>query len=288
MTIGIALEYGKNENLSEEGIIFIGDKMVSTGNWAVELPSAKLAKLCSKSDLKVYALGSGDVSNISKFIRNLRVAIENDGMTTVHEVAEKGTDVYNESIRMEIEKTLLSPYGFEIKDVLMSKDANDTFVDDFLYRSRNKRSDLYGQLGILIAGVDKYGAHIYKIEEGSYSDAGRLHFDTIGSGSESADWTLMHSYYDPSKDLDYSLMLGMMAKIQAEESMGVGSNTDAISISIESNGIGEIKPETLSYIRKVFRSENKRQKLRLDNNIIKLRQFRRELNENEKGSKTRR
>ncbi len=109
------------------------------------------------------------------------------------------------------------------------------------------RKILYRELEVLIAGVDSYGPHIFKIEEGDYVPTDSIGYDAVGSGFESANWTLMHQSYDPRKEMSYSLFMTTYAKMNAEESLGVGSRTDGYII--DGNTIREIRDDEIEVLR---------------------------------------
>ena len=121
-----------------------------------------------------------------------------------------------------------------------------------------------------MAGVTKSGTTIFSLEDSLKATvSGRVGFEAIGSGFESADWTLMHRQFNPDRDMFYSLFLGMYAKIQAEESTGVGRDTDAYVIYHDRI---EVVPQMLlDTVRKEFEHERQRAKLNLEKAIKKMR-----------------
>ena len=158
---------------------------------------------------------------------------------------EANVKTLNEMVKESVESFLV-PYGKSLNDVFKQNVPTDllTFVGRTI---EDNRKTLYRELEVLIAGRDSYGAHIFKIEEGDYVPTDSVGYDAVGSGFESANWTLMHQSYDSRKELPYSLFMSSYAKINAEESLGVGTRTDGFIIN--GDDIREIRDDEIELLR---------------------------------------
>lgn len=249
----------------------ISDRMVSVGPWGVEMPAHKPYVLYNNKETTVMAVGAGTLSVISEYLRTLTSSLGKEESLSMLDVAKKANDEYVNLLREKVQREVLDPFHIDFDDFVSQNGIRREMYDDIEYRIRTDTMRQYFRdLGVLVAGVDESGPMIFTIEDSlKYRESGRVGFDAIGSGFESADWTLMHRQFDANKDLFYALQLGMYAKLQAEESSGVGRDTDAYII--QQGKITEVPENILDSIRKDFEADLKAQKLRMDESIKKMR-----------------
>jgi hypothetical protein len=252
MTVVIATIYDKG-NTESSGCVIIADKMLSYGDIAVETDGSKLHKLVDLPGLKAVMGAAGDAELIEDFSQRLQEKIEDTlssgarkgQIETVRDVVKLGVRTLNEMVKENVESFLV-PYGKTLNDVFKQNVPSDllTFVGRTI---EDNRKALYRELEVLIAGVDTYGAHIFKIEDGDYVPTDSIGYEAIGSGFESSNWTLMHQSYDSRGDLPYALFMSAYAKVNAEESFGVGMRTDGYVL--ERKGISELKDDEIDLLR---------------------------------------
>ena len=252
MTVVVATIYDKG-NRENSGCVIVADKMLSYRDIAVETDGSKLHKLIDLPGLKAVMGAAGTAELIEDFSQRLQENIESalsgkvkkSEIKTVRDVVKLGVKTLNEMVKESVESFLV-PYGKSLNDVFKQNVPTDllTFVGRTI---EDNRKTLYRELEVLIAGRDSYGAHIFKIEEGDYVPTDSVGYDAVGSGFESANWTLMHQSYDSRKELPYSLFMSSYAKINAEESLGVGTRTDGFIIN--GDDIREIRDDEIELLR---------------------------------------
>ena len=96
----------------------------------------------------------------------------------------------------------------------------------------------------------------------------KIGFSVTGSGSGSAEWTVIHKNFDQTKGMIHALVIGLAAKFQAEESLGVGSKTE-VKIIRPKKAI-QLNDDSIDKIRELVDEENKRQKEALEKTINKI------------------
>ncbi len=224
MTVGIAAIFNED---GKSGIILVADKMISLSNITIEHSISKIEKVYANEVIKIWGVGSGDLSLITDFFEKLRNQCEIIGnkIKTVKNVAELGSSIYNLIIRQKVNKMFLEPLGIDYS-IIQKGRVEEQILDNFVNFTNGIIKDIQSNLEILIAGLDEHGAHIFKFYGQDFSISEKLGFDAIGSGADSAVWTLIHKQYDPKKSLNSAIVLCSWAKFQSEESFGVGENTD--------------------------------------------------------------
>ena len=252
MTAIVSTIYGKGQK-DGCGCVIVADKMLSYRDIGLETDSSKLYKLISKEKLHVVMGAAGTAELIEDFVQRLQENIESidkkdskkGEIRTVRDVAKLSVRTINEMVRENVE-SLLIPYGKSLTDVFKQSTPTDllTFVGRTI---EENRKNLNRELEVLISGVDVYGPHLFKIEEGEYVPTDSIGYDAAGSGFESANWTLMHQSYDSRGTLSNALFMTFYAKIIAEESLGVGSRTDGYIVS--DSTIRDISGKEIDQIR---------------------------------------
>ena len=269
MTVGIALEF-VNEDKSK-GIVIVSDRMVSSGDWGTEMPAHKPYILFQGDEMQVMAIGAGEMSTIAEYMGNASRALTDHPPSDLPGVMEICNNVYVEMLREVVKRNYLDPYDITFKELVDQGTIRGKLFEDIQYRIYKQAiPEFFDKIGVLVAGVTKSGTTIFSLEDSLKATvSGRVGFEAIGSGFESADWTLMHRQFNPDRDKFYSLFLGMYAKIQAEESTGVGRDTDAYVIYHDRI---EVVPQVLlDTVRKEFEHERQRAKLNLEKAIKKMR-----------------
>ncbi len=224
MTIGIAGIFSEN---NKPGLILVADKMISLSTVTIEHSISKIEKVFANEGIEVFSVDSGDLSLITDFFEKLRNQCEimKDKIKNVKDIAELGSSIYNLIVRQKVSKMFLEPLGIDYSIVQKGR-VEEQILDNFVNMTNEIIKNMQLNLGVLIAGLDKGGAHIFKFYGQDFSISEKLGFDAIGSGADSAIWTLIHKQCDPKKSLNSAMVLCSWAKFQSEESFGVGENTD--------------------------------------------------------------
>jgi hypothetical protein len=268
MTIGILLKFSEFNNGKENhGIIAIADRMVSFGAQGIEYPISKIDVL-SETQPVVVGVGSGYDFFITEFFDRTRTKIKTSKSKKMNDLAKEALNSYLEIIQERVETQVLGPFGLKLKDI-RSPNFNEN-----LYRSLySKSDDIIGEitrrgLDIIIGGCDDSGSHLWSISDLTRMNESKIGFSVTGSGSGSAEWTVIHKNFDQTKGMIHALVIGLAAKFQAEESLGVGSKTE-VKIIRPKKAI-QLNDDSIDKIRELVDEENKRQKEALEKTINKI------------------
>lgn len=269
MTIGIALEFVNEDK--RKGIVIVSDRMVSSGGWGTEMPAHKPYILYQGEGMEVMAIGAGYMSMIAEYMGKASRALQDHPPSELSGVMEICNNIYVEMLREIVKRTYLDPLGVTFQELVGQDTIRGKLFEEVQYRIHNQAiPDFFEKIGVLVAGVTKNDTIIFSLEDSLKATiSGRVGFEAIGSGFESADWALMHRQFNPGRDMLYSLFLGIYAKIQAEESAGVGRETDAYVMYYDR--IDTVPQEFLDIVRKEFERERNRERLNLEKAIMKMR-----------------
>jgi glucosamine 6-phosphate synthetase-like amidotransferase/phosphosugar isomerase protein len=225
MTVGIGTIFNNGKS---PGVLLVADKMISFGQISIEHSMSKINKVLDDK-VKIFGVGSGDVSLTSDFFQRLDEIVKKEysekKTITVIRVAEIGSFVLSHMVSARVEKQILLPLGLNFND-LKEKKVPSELIQKITDDTEEIQKSLYNNIDVIIAGIDEFGAHLCKINSSDYSIADSVGFITTGSGSLSSMWTLLHRTYSSFSDLYTNLILTVQAKLQSEESFGVGTNTD--------------------------------------------------------------
>src|SRR6185503_18005785 len=95
--------------------------------------------------------------------------------------------------------------------------------------------------GLIIAGIDGGGAHLYAGQEGKFSCEDAVGFAAIGAGSWHAQSQFMFARYTRSMPAAKALYLVFAAKKRAETAPGVGPETDMFIIGPQPGTYQEVQ-----------------------------------------------
>lgn len=269
MTVGIVLEFMEKDE--RKGVVIVSDRMVSSGEWGVEMPAQKPYLLYSGEEMQVMAVGAGSVSHIAEYMFRARSELQLHPPSQLDGVMKICNDIFLAMIREILQRNYLDPLGISLRELISSDITRTKLYEEVQFRlGNNVIPQFLHELAVLVAVVSKDDSLIFTLDHSLRARmAGKVGFDAIGSGFESADWTLMHRQFNPKRDMLYSLFLGVYAKIQAEESAGVGRETDAYVIHYDR--VEEVPQQVLNAIRREFEHEKKREKLNLEKAISRMR-----------------
>lgn len=253
MTIGIA---GIFKEKDKPGIILVADKMISLSTVTIEHSISKIEKVFANEGIEVFGVGSGDLSLITDFFEKLKNQCEimKDQMENVKNIAELGSSIYNLIVRQKVNKMFLEPLGIDYS-IIQKGRIEEQILDNFVNVTNETIKNIQLNLEVLIAGLDNSGAHIFKFYGQDFTISEKLGFDAIGSGADSAIWTLIHKQYDPKKSLNSAIVLCSWAKFQSEESFGVGENTDLYVLN-DFNGEKWVNNDFLNDLREKVKNIN--------------------------------
>lgn len=254
MTVCIATIYGKNGN--DFGLVVSADRLVTfeQGTFTVESKSPKIFEYKLEDKWDFVIAGTGGMNYIEDFNRRFR-AIRSDDVLTLEDAAKKSSEVLQQMMKESAENTVLRPKGltwerFYDKEIDKTQEISNYIVSGVAEQEKYFIEGIH----LMLAGIDSSGPSIYIIEDFDYTSVGTLGYHAIGIGDRAARISLEHNNYDPRKGMHYSLLLNLMAKVQAEEAHGVGAESDCRVISLASNGTKMIRilPSTIKNIREKY------------------------------------
>ena len=151
--------------------------------------------------------------------------------------------------KRRVEDDILKPRGFDLKSFYekvgeLPPQIGVTIDSDIMkYDGFN--------LELLIAGVDRAGAHIYEvIDPGSFECYDSLGYDAIGSGEHHAIRTFIFNNYSCTLPLNQALFSVYEAKKWSENAPGVGKATDMCVV--EKQKVTVLSTETINGLEAIY------------------------------------
>lgn len=212
----------------KSNVVGASDRMLTTGDGSVQFEPLQ-SKIINITTSIVFQW-AGDSPLQSEIITRAkqevadRVAIEPDNWWKVEDVAHVCQRYFIETKARRASIAYLSPIGLDTKS--------------FVSRNQELQPGLASQLAtelisyacppieIIIAGVDKTGAHIFVVNNSGLYCMDSPGFAAIGIGASHANAQYMFSRYSPDAELPDVLFLSYTAKRRGEVASGVGSETD--------------------------------------------------------------
>ena len=208
---------------SKSKVIVACDRMIT-----VMLPPQEFEhggpKLHKISDTCV-ATTAGSVLAHVDICENTKAEMADVSQPSVKQIVECITKNFVAQRKRRVEDDILKPRGFDLKSfyekigdlppqIGVTVDSDIMKYDGF-------------SLEILIAGVDRIGAHIYEVTNpGGYECFDSLGYDAIGSGEHHAIRTFIFNNYSCALPLKRAIFSVYEAKRWAENAPGVGKATD--------------------------------------------------------------
>ena len=117
MTVGIGTIFNNGKS---PGVLLVADKMISFGQISIEHSMSKINKVLDDK-VKIFGVGSGDVSLTSDFFQRLDEIVKKEysekKTITVIRVAEIGSFVLSHMVSARVEKQILLPLGLNFNDL---------------------------------------------------------------------------------------------------------------------------------------------------------------------------
>ena len=211
---------------------------------AFEHDVPKIVKLATNC----VALTAGPALVHTDLFRNVKSALHTGASPPISEILDKVKEEYLEIRKRQIEERYFKVRGFDIEWFTRNQRA---LTPEIALRLDHQLETYDFNLNILIAGVDKAGAHIYYIYPPGCSECfDALGYCSIGTGERHADATFISYRYTPSFPVNKALYITYEAKKNSEIAVGVGKHTDMAII--DENGVQFIKKEILEKLDEIY------------------------------------
>ncbi len=255
--------------LCEEGnaVVTASDRMITADFLALQFehPNPKIEKLAESC----VGLTAGDALAHTELFRNCKEYIQVLKTPNVDLIANTIKNQFSELRKKQAEDLLLKPRGLTIinfyKDGYINKIPSDlaTVIDRGIIR------DIKYPIIILIAGVDKTGAHIYCVSDpGIVNCFDRLGYNAIGSGDRHALYSIIENNHSESKGLNETVFTVYEAKRKAELAPGVGKAIEIVIITSE--GIKEISKSEMNQLEAIYSKKVNPSQKDIEESISKL------------------
>jgi hypothetical protein len=202
----------------------VSDRMITCGDHEFESRTTKIFVFGPT----IIGLCAGDTDLHTMMATSTLADVNNNGVSSVQEVARLYARQFVKLRRKRAEETYLAPLGLNSRSFLVRQQQMEPSQVALL-----TQAILEARLDVdaIVAGTDDTGSHIYRIgDPGQVMCCDRLGFCAIGSGWRQFETQFMLSGYCRDNSLLDSLLLTYSAKKKAEVAPGVGPATDMVMI----------------------------------------------------------
>lgn len=232
-------------------VITAADRMITMGHLEFEPAQTKSVEMASHT----LALFSGNMelhAVVAPKVRNrVNLLLEENGSVTVAEIADFYAEEFGFYRRQMAEREILVPRGLSF-DRFLNRTNNHNMPHYQLSNIDSELLQYYIDSMAIIVGMDRSGAHIYKIRNpGVATCCDTECFACIGSGEPIASTQFMVSKFDKGWSFTDALWLTFVSKVRAQASGGVGDETDIAVITPE-NKIRKLDKENLNFLFGLF------------------------------------
>lgn len=241
MTICIVALCEKNKTA-----ILVADRMITAVDTEFEQDTTKIEKLCGNC----AAVTAGSALAHTEICRNVVNEFSDQPAPLIESVAERVKHHFVQLRLKRAEEETFKPMGLTVGGFLKSQ---KTLEDTVVMRLTRSLEEARLKLRILIAGVDKTGAHIYYIRDPGTSEIfDSIGYCAIGSGDRHAGGVMIDNDYTGGWPLRRAIYVVYEAKRRAEKAPGVGQKyTDIVIISQKKwSALGEKELEQLKDVFK--------------------------------------
>lgn len=207
------------------------DRMLTAGDVQFQPPTPK----CFPLTTSIVLMTAGDmlvqaelVSEMNEQVLSLLSADPKPDWLKVHDMAVMYADMYAGLKAKRAEADILKPLGLTLETFIARQNQlSQQLVSQIATELIGK--NLPGVEAIL-AGIDRTGAHIYTVANGTVNCHDAVGFAAIGSGWYHANSQLMFARHGKQASFGRTLALIYTAKKRAEVAPGVGAETDMFAI----------------------------------------------------------
>jgi hypothetical protein len=217
--------------------------MLTSGDVEFEPNSRRKIFAITKS---IVLMTSGDASFQSAILRALTHHVAEEVRATpgewmrVEDVVTRYVRLWTEAKAKRAEAALLWPLNLDRATFNTTQRLMDPHLVEQLTMKLVNYEVPYTQA--LIAGNDREGTHIQRVEDGEVSSLSTVGFGAIGKGARHAEFQFMLARHSWDAALADTLLLTYIAKRRAQIAPGVGAATDLCAI-IGLGGYADIRSE---------------------------------------------
>jgi len=199
---------------------------------------------------------AGDALAVRELLKELSKKLEETKPTHLKDIASIVKESYQICRLRRIEDMALKSRGLNVQAYYQ----NIRGLPPEIYMGLdNTLANFNYNFIVLLAGVDEQGAHIYRIlNPGVLDSFTKIGYCAIGSGEHLAVSSFITNNFSPLLPRNHALYLVYEAKKIAENAPGVGSETDIRLITSE--GIEEIKKDTIKKLEEIYQKKNEIEK----------------------------
>ena len=234
-------------------ILGASDRMLTAGNVEFQPPATKIFQLTTSIAVMVsgdMALQAEILSGLRSHIQTLLSAEPKPDWFSVRDVAGWYA-FYYEAIKLRrSEKDYLLPLGLT-KETYLSRQQE--LSPELVNRIATELINFsLPNTGVIVAGIDRMGAHLYIVSNGNITCQDAVGFAAIGAGAYHASSYFMFSGHARSGTLSKTLLLTYTAKRRAEVAPGVGVETDMFVVGPSVGTYSEISSDIIKKFENIY------------------------------------
>jgi 20S proteasome alpha/beta subunit len=207
--------------ICEEGskVVVVSDKMLTAGDLEFEHPGSKIIKLGASC----VAMTAGSGLRHIELMKGVKKEVEKLAAAEIEQIAEKVKEEYQAVRLKRAEELYLRPRGLKLQQYHRGELPSPDITMTLDHQIRSYDFDL----DIIVAGVDREGAHIFAIyNPGTFECFDAIGYHAIGSGLRHATFNLIERGHSHTAKLCEAMWAVFEGKKKAERAPGVGKESD--------------------------------------------------------------
>ncbi|MDE0266315.1 MAG: hypothetical protein OXK17_04735 [Thaumarchaeota archaeon] len=175
---------------------------------------------------------------------------------SIQQIAEMARMAYVNARNAKLEQDILATIGLNLQGFYQ---ANRSLAPEMVANIAQAMQQYNYNVSILIAGVDRLGGHIYRIDNpGRLESYDAIGHCAIGSGDLHSISTFIANDYDPELDTDHVAAMTYEAKRRSEKAQGVGEETDMYII--HNNSTVKLPEDKMDMLKKIYDQKTDQEK----------------------------
>jgi len=247
-------------------VVVASDRMITASFLAIQFEH-KGSKIYKFSSGQAVALTSGEATRYLEIFRETEKEITGKPDLTVKDITEIVCRQYEKLRNKKIEEQYFRPMGIDRQSfygqhIRMLPEEIVMGLDELVHKF-----DL--SVWLIIAGVDKSGAHIFSINSPGVSEClDSIGYHSIGAGESHSLLSLIANNVSQVDNLLNTIYHVFEAKKRAENTPGVGKETDMAVIS--ESGIVDLSSADIAILQTTYDNMNKPRRANISKALKKL------------------